>query len=297
LTHCTPIDSIMAKSLVYPKRQPLVKHPSDYGMDFTDVEFQSPDGVSLKAWWIPGKKEKLIVMTHPMPFTRYGFSVKHQGFFKVTKLEVELLRTVRVLHDSGYSILTFDIRNHGESGEGSGGVCCVGVNEWQDVVGALDYISAQPDLAGKDIAFVSHCMGANSTIIAMSKARAKFKKVRCLVAVQPVSMDILVPCLIDDKYPLLKSRIPAVRKRVVQYTGHALEKMSPKHYVKGIEVPTLYVQVKADPWTKPEDVQGFYDQTRAPKTLLWLEGKERFDGYNYFGDHPEKLIQFLEMNL
>jgi hypothetical protein len=71
--------------------------------------------------------------------------------------------------------------------------------------------------------------------------------------------------------------------------------MSPAGYVKDICVPVLYVQVKNDPWTKPSDVQGFYDGTPGEKELLWLEGDmERFDGYNYFGDNPEKLLQFIK---
>ncbi|MBN2103689.1 alpha/beta hydrolase [bacterium] len=296
INSCGPIDSMMAKSLIYPRRQPLVKNPADYGMPYEDVEFITQDSVTLKAWWIPGDDEKIIVMTHPMPFTRYGFSPKHQGFFKVTKLEVELLKTVRHLHDQGYNVLTFDFRNHGESAEGDGGVCCVGLNEWQDVAGALDYIAGQPDLSSMPVAFVSHCMGANATIIAMSKASDKFANVKCLVAVQPVSMDVLVPCMIQDKYPLFSSRVNAINKKVMHYTGHTLDEMSPENYVGDIRVPVLYVQVKNDPWTRPSDIQSIFDKTHEPKKLLWIEGNERFDGYNYFGDHPEKLLQFLDSN-
>ena len=106
-------------------------------------------------------------------------------------------------------------------------------------------------------------------------------------------MDILVPCMIQDKYSLFSSRVPAVSKKVLKYTGHSLEEMSPKNFIKDIQVPVLYVQVKTDPWTRPEDVQGFYDRTTAPKELLWIEGEERFDGYNYFGEQPEALVDFL----
>jgi len=293
---CGPVDTMMAKSLIFPRRQPLVKKPSDYGMPYEDVEFVTEDSVTIKAWWIPGESDKIVIMTHPMPFTRYGFSPKHQGFFKVTKLEVELLKTTRHLHDEGYNVLTFDFRNHGESGKGNAGVCCVGLNEWRDVAGALDYIAGQPELNSRPIAFVSHCMGANSTIIAMSEASDKFTNVRCLVAVQPVSMDILVPCMIQDKYPLFASRVNAINKKVLQYTGYTLEEMSPADYAGDISVPILYVQVKNDPWTRPSDIQNFFDQTPEPRQLLWIEGKERFDGYNYFGDHPEKLLQFLDSN-
>jgi pimeloyl-ACP methyl ester carboxylesterase len=288
---------MMTKSLIYPRRQPLVKNPVDYGMDYQDVEFQSPDSVLIKAWLIPGGADRIAIVTHPMPFTRYGFSVKHQGFFKVTKKEVELLKTARVLHDAGYDVLTFDFRNHGESGEGNEGVCGVGLNEWPDVIGALDYIAAHPQLNQKKIAFVSHCMGANATIMAMSRKRDKFHQVKCLVAIQPVSMDVLVPCLMEDKYGMFSSRVPAIDRRIEKVSGYSLKEMSPRDAVRDIMVPVLFVQVKADPWTVPDDVQGFFADSPDPKTLLWIEGEERFDGYDYFGDHPEELIGFLNQHM
>lgn len=292
------IARLLARMLLLPKRQPLVKDPGDYGMVFEDVEFSSSDGVRLKAWLVRGRLDKLVIVTHPMPFTRYGFSVNHQGFMKVSCVEVELLKTVRALNDAGYNVLAFDFRNHGESGEGNGGVCGVGLEEWQDVVGAVDYASRNPELAGMSIGFVSHCMGANATIIALSKG---LKGVKCVVAVQPVSMSVLVPCLMKAKYPLLL-RLPGIVSRIdgecVRLGGHSLEDMSPSGFVEDVSVPVLYVQVRNDSWTRPEDVQGFFDGTPEPKELFWIEGDlERFDGYNFFGEHPERMLAFLKKYL
>jgi hypothetical protein len=41
--------------------------------------------------------------------------------------------------------------------------------------------------------------------------------------------------------------------------------------------------------TRPQDVQDIYDAIPvAEKSLHWIEGtNRRFDGYNYFGVHPE----------
>ncbi len=64
------IAKMLAKSLVFPRRQPLVKHPGDYGMDYHDVAFESPDGLTIRGWHIPAEGDRLIVVTHPMPFTR-----------------------------------------------------------------------------------------------------------------------------------------------------------------------------------------------------------------------------------
>jgi hypothetical protein len=46
--------------------------------------------------------------------------------------------------------------------------------------------------------------------------------------------------------------------------------------------------------TRPEDVQSIYDAIPGEqKKLVWIEGTtRRFDGYNYFGEHPEVPIDW-----
>lgn len=48
-----------------------------------------------------------------------------------------------------------------------------------------------------------------------------------------------------------------------------------------------------------EDVQSIYDALPAEdKELHWIEGTERrFDGYNYFGVHPEVPIDWFDKHL
>jgi predicted alpha/beta hydrolase len=266
-------------------------------MDFENISFTSIDGVQLKGWIIPGTSGKLIVMTNPMPFSRYGFAADSQGVFKITKLEVELLKTVRQLNQAGYDVLIMDLRNHGESDSANNGFCTVGMNEWQDVAGVLKYIASNKDLKKKPIGFLSLCTGANATIIAMSKVRELFKNVTCLFAVQPISANVFAKNILADKYPFFKGFYNRINQRVKKFTGLYLEEMSPRQYVKDIVVPTAYAQTKNDKWYEEADIQGFYDDTAAEKSLIWLDGNERFDGYNYFGNHPEKMIAFFRQHL
>ncbi len=87
----------------------------------------------------------------------------------------------------------FDFRNHGESGRSpNGGKTGVGLEEYKDVIAAMDFIKNRDDLNDFDIGFVSFCMGANSTIIAMSKDPLHLRKLNVLVAVQPISMEVFV---------------------------------------------------------------------------------------------------------
>lgn len=48
--------------------------------------------------------------------------------------------------------------------------------------------------------------------------------------------------------------------------------------------------------TTPSDVQEIYDTLGSKqKELFWIEGTDRrFDGYNYFGEHPERLVAWFD---
>lgn len=278
----------------------MPKTPEDYGMSYEEVSFQSADGVRLAAWYIPAETEsrKLILMTHPMLHTRYGF-VPPEELKPLLPERVEFQNTVRHLHQGGYNVLFMDFRNHGKSGEGSNGVCGVGVYEWQDVVGMMDYVNNDEDLSKMDKGFLSFCMGANSTIRAMSQEPDKFESVKFLLAVQPVSMALFMEKVYLLNDPSAGSKELAEMDDVVKRKGLSLKEMSPATFLKDLNIPVMYVQLKADIFTDPSDVQSFYDNTpSAKKELLWLDGEHhRFYAFNYFGNEPEKMLSFIGKNL
>ena len=50
------ISSIFADSVLYPERQPVVKNPADYGLQYQDITFKSSDNLDISGWLIPGQK-------------------------------------------------------------------------------------------------------------------------------------------------------------------------------------------------------------------------------------------------
>ncbi|MCW4016894.1 MAG: alpha/beta hydrolase [Candidatus Bathyarchaeota archaeon] len=288
----------LSRTLIYLDRQPVPKTPKDYGMDFQTVDFKAADGVNLKGWLIPAKSNKLIVITHVGGLTKYGSTKLFSSFSKLYNEEIEFLKVARHLHNENYSVLLFDFRNHGESGSSpNGGKAGIGLEEYQDVVAAMNYIQNNKNLTDKNVGFVSFCMGANSTIIAMSKQPKMFENVKCLVAVQPISMEVFVRSYLKKRFSLFGATLlfPLIKLFVNLQSKYRLEDMSPAMFVQDLKVPTLYVQTRNDPWTELSDIRGFYNRTPTEKELFWLEKlNHRFQGYQYFGEHPEKMLEWLK---
>jgi alpha/beta superfamily hydrolase len=286
---------VFSSLILHSHRQPIVRSPSDYGLGFERIEFKSADGLNLKGWFIPGETEKTVIVTHPFPFNRHGFVAKNQGPLKLFKTNVDLLKTAQALNQAGYSVLMFDFRNHGES---DSGVTGVGLNECQDVVGAVNYLKSRLK-SSSQVAFVSFCMGANSTIVALSKAKAELADVKCVVAVQPVSASVFVRSFMRDVFTSASLMLVPVVDKMCQWRGgYALKDMSPLKYCRDVEIPVLYVQAKTDPWTELSDIESFYAETAGPKELWLIEEKMgRFDAYNYVDNNPEKIISFLKQHL
>jgi pimeloyl-ACP methyl ester carboxylesterase len=290
------ISYIFSGMVIHSRRQPIVRTPQEYGMPYEDIEFKSTDGLTIKGWFIPApsaKTDKVIILTHPMPMNRHGFLAKNQGFPPMFKTDVDLLVTVYALHRAGYPVLAFDLRNHGESDSGITGN---GLSEYQDVLGAVNYINNRSDLNVQQVGFVCFCMGAASTMTALSQGKDQIKNARFLVAVQPITSSVFFRCYLKDVYtPLSLFLIPIVAKIVQWRGGYAFKDMTPGKFAKDIEIPTFYIQAKEDPWTELSDIQSFYDTTPGAKELWLIQGKmRRFEAYNHVGEHPEKILAFIE---
>jgi uncharacterized protein len=280
--------------ILHPNRQPIVRTPKEYGLAYEDVGFKSTDDLRLKGWFIPveGVTDRAIIMTHPFPFNRHGFLAKNQGFPPLCTINVDLLKTALALHLAGYPVLMFDFRNTGES---ESGVTGVGLNEYQDILGAVTYLRQRADLRNPKIGFVSFCMGANSTIVALSKAADQLQEICFLVAIQPVSADVFVRRYLRAVYTPLSVFLADIVDRFIQWRGgYPLKAMTPIPYAKDINTPTLYIQAPADRWTTVEDTQSIFDAIPGEKEIWWVEGiTRRFDTYNYIGEHPERVIEFI----
>jgi uncharacterized protein len=284
----------MADMMAHSTRTPILHWPNEYGMAFEEIYFPAMDGVTIEGWYIPAAtaSEKLIICNHPMPCNRAGYPGHLDPWKNFGGFEVNFLPEYKVLHDAGYNLIAYDMRNHGRSGTGSGGINGHGVLEYRDVVGSLRYAKSRPDTKDMTVALYSRCLGANATIVGMHKHPEEFADVKALIALQPVSPAVFVEKAMENQN--IPNGVALFDEALVRRTGYHLADVWPMEYAKSVTVPTLVAQVRDDFLTKPSNVQEIYDTISSQdKRLFWIEGTDqRFQGYNYFGQNPQLVLDW-----
>ena len=121
-------------------RAPILHRPDEEGLEYETVSFPSEDGVPLEGWFIPKPgSDNLIIANHPRWFSRSRLPSHLEpwkSFAGATgnDFEVSFVPDYKLLHDIGYNVLTYDLRNHGQSGAANGGIFTVGQFESRDEV-------------------------------------------------------------------------------------------------------------------------------------------------------------------
>lgn len=145
----------------------IFKTPDDYGMmGWKDLVIPSDDGTPLEAWYIPakgGESNKLIILNLTLSMCRTGFPGQFgepwSGFDAV---EIDFVIQYKHLTAAGYNVLTYDIRNHGNSSAANNGLCGIGHWEWRDCVGVKKYVDNHSTLSKMKVGLYSQGMGGNS---------------------------------------------------------------------------------------------------------------------------------------
>ncbi len=136
-----------AHGIVHPARTMPWRTPASLGMnDYREVTFFSADGLRLRGWYIAPRNGAVVMFIHGLGSNRG-----------------QLLDDARMLYDHGYGCLLYDSRNSGES---EGEVTTLGLQEVNDVDGAVEFVLAQPGGEAARIGLFGHSMGGATAILA-----------------------------------------------------------------------------------------------------------------------------------
>jgi pimeloyl-ACP methyl ester carboxylesterase len=294
----------MADSFGRQLRSPVLHWPSEQGLDYQDITFPALDGVPLEGWFIPaGGSDKLIIANHPMGFSRSGIPAHLEPWKSIwsssgNDFEVNLLPDYKILHDAGYNVLAYDLRNFGLSSAANGGIGSSGIFEARDVAGSLAYARSRLDTRGMTTGLFSRCLGCSSTFAAMTQFPEVFDGIRCLVGPQPVTMKTIVARRLAV-LGVPADRIDDLEQRIILQTSIGFARRAPQEWARNVRVPAFLYQVHDDLLTEPSDVQTMFDNIPlADKKLQWIHGTtRRWDGYLEFQRHPEPMLDWFATHM
>ncbi|MBX2822270.1 MAG: lysophospholipase [Rhodothermaceae bacterium] len=290
------ITKYLSDSMIKSGNSPVFNTPADFGLNAENVQFRASDGVTLSGWLIKGGTDKVIIQSHfGVQSSKAGYTPKGKGMMKMWNTDISYLKHAQYLVQQGYSILMYDFRNHGESGEGICPWVTWGPEEHKDVIAAVDYITNHPVYLGCKIGLLSICMGAASTTYAygVEDGLKKYTNIKAMIAIQPLLYPDFVAAL---GLPGFLGR--RVSKLNSKRAGMDLVTTSFMPNVKDIPIPTLVVQNKNDPYLNPDSINQYYDELRVEKDLLWLDlEKKRAAGYHYLTEQPADILNFFNKYL
>ena len=293
----TQMLTMLAQGLSMPPRTPILRTPKDYGMDFEEVSFTTQDGVTIKGWFIPAASNKVIISNHFSPANRYGFAGHLEGLDFAGGFEVNFLPRYKALHDAGYNILAYDLRSHGESGDGEGKISGVGYYEWQEVLASIEYVKSRNE--SSEIALSSMCMGANATLNAIEQKPEVFEDIKCLLCIAPLKGQTTIERQAGQMGIEPTDALEAFEPIYNNITGLTVEDHNIIPKFKNLNIPTFFFQVRDDSNSRWTDVQEMFELTpAADKKILYMEGTPlRFKGYNYFSENPAEMVAWFDAHM
>jgi uncharacterized protein len=286
--------SVLTKLMIVGRRAPLDRTPRDADLDYEDIEFEATDGVKLKGWFIPGAGDgprPAVVFVHGWLWNRLG---NVAGQVPVPDKSVDFLPATKALHDAGYHVVLFDLRNHGQSGRKL--PITYGVREAWDVQGALAYLRGRPDVDVTRLGLLGCSMGANACLYATPDAQP----VKAILAIQATrvarfnhnyaldELGKIGPTLLKPVDPMYKvMRAPLMR-------DHDPAKPAAK---LGPDTLVQYVQGTGDPWGDMSDTEDFVAATPNALPLIRYESAGRYEGYRYVNEEVEAVAGFFRSHL
>ena len=131
----------------------------------------------------------------------------------------------------------------------------------------------------------------------MKKYPEEFSHILAMIALQPSPPRAFVERAVERAG--IKNGYEMFNKALHRRSGYQLDDFRPIENTEVVTVPTLVVQVHDDFMMPPSYVQEIFDNISAQdKKLFWIEGTDlRFQGYNYFGKHPQLMLEWFDRHM
>jgi pimeloyl-ACP methyl ester carboxylesterase len=282
---------VLTKLMIVGRRAPIDRTPREVGLAYEEIGFDATDGVRLGGWFIPSGATTgpAVVFVHGWLWNRLG---NVEGQVPVDDKSVDFLPATRALHDAGYHILLFDLRNHGESGYKL--PITYGLRESNDVQGALSYLRRRADVDNDRIGILGCSMGANAALY----GAAASPPVKAILAVQATRVMRFNHNYSKDEFGALGPYLLKPVNPLYRLVGApSLETEDPAVPAAQLtDTVVKYVQATGDPWGDMNDTEDFVAAT-PHATLVKYDAPGRYEGYRYVNEEVADVAAFFTENL
>ncbi len=266
------------RTIEFYRKRTTILRPSDLGLPSEDLTILSPEGLRLRAWWIPA--------SHPPR----GTILYLHG---VSECRIVGLPLSRRLHERGFNVFLYDSRRHGES---DGSFCTYGFYEKHDASTALSYLAGRRDITLGNIGVFGSSMGA-------------------AVALQLAALDARVKAVVAESgFATLRTVFDDYQKRMIKLPWHYLRNIvikrsevlahfkanavTPMEAVRQIHVPVFILHGTADDRIHSFYSEMVYAQANEPKELWLIQGASHSNMAEVGGeDYYRRILGFFEKNL
>lgn len=294
---------VLTRLMLWSARHAPDRTPESVGLSYSDVEFSAADGVRLRGWYLPAGGDAVaggegdgirpapaVVVVHGWLWNRIG---NVAGQVPFTDRDVDFLPAARALHDAGISVLLMDLSNHGESGARF--PVTFGLREWQDVVAAVDFLRARPDVDRERVGALGCSMGGNAVIY----GAAECGTVKAILAVQPAVVSHFNENFARDEL----GRPGPLMVRSMDLLYRVLRVPPPSRENPAVPAARLgdtvvrYVQGTGDPWGTMADVRAMAAATPHGLPVVEYPSTGRYEGYRYVTERPAEVAAFFAEHL
>jgi uncharacterized protein len=266
------------RTVEFYRKRTSILHPSDLGLPSEELTVKSPEGLALRAWWIPASQP-------PRGTVLY--------LHGVSECRIVGLALARRLHDRGFNVFLYDSRRHGES---DGVFCTYGFYEKHDASTVLRYLESRRDITLGNVGAYGTSMGA-------------------AVALQLAALDPHIKAVVAESgFATLRTVFDDYQKRMIKLPWHYLRNIvikrsevlahfkanavSPMEAVRQIHVPVFILHGTADDRIHSVYSEMVFAQANQPKELWLIQGATHSNMAEVGGEeYYRRIVTFFERYL